>query len=390
MAGEWQGSADHRALIASAEALVGDLDRLEALLVRKEIYHLVHTDFANRSRSLAVTLRSALDLTEKNLYAPALALCRVGFEHQVIDTLIMLGHTYVQRFRSVSEDTFKEWKAAQAAGDAGYVGIVSMTRTKKGDVRIVREGLHSDSGDQVLGIHYFLMQQYSPFVGTPAKHVATDDGFLSEELRRRHAEENRAKYDVYLRWSSLLESLRANDLASETAVSRLEVHYRFLSAFVHPATDVSELVYGRNAQDWPRYDHYSSELILLYVIQIAVRELRVFRQMTARPPVVELTGWDAIKERCAVAERLSSHFWFIDQSPTAYDFTQAANARSFRMRSDGDWMTPPVKPDDLAEDDVPYYQHPLTRLVGLHGSFNEMTTGVSYVSPWPRADARFR
>jgi hypothetical protein len=326
----------------------------------------------------------------KDLYAPALALCRVALEHHVIDMLIMLGRTYVQRFKSVSEERFGEWEAAQAAGDPAYDGIVSMTRTRKGDVRLVREGLRSDTGDQILGIHYFLMQQYSPFMGTPGRYAATDDGFLSEEDRRRLAEENKAKYDVYLRWSSLLDSLQANGLATAAETSRIEVHYRFLSAFVHPATELPELVYGRNVFDWPRYDHYSSELVLLYVIVLAVRELRAFRQMVSQPPVVDVAGWEAIEERCSRSEGLSSYFWFADGSPTPYDFAQAANTRTFRRRSDGDWEAPPVQPGDLGDEDVPYYENPLTRLVALHAGFAEMTTGIGYASPWPRAETHRR
>jgi hypothetical protein len=43
-------------------------------------------------------------------------------------------------------------------------------------------------------------------------------------------------------------------------INKLEVHYRFLSAFVHPVSDVTDLIYGRNQFDLPIYDHYSSEL----------------------------------------------------------------------------------------------------------------------------------
>lgn len=390
MTGPWPGLTEHAGLLASASALADDLMRLETSLVRGDVQHIIHTDFASRARSLALTLRATQDLVAQDLYAPALALCRVALEHHVIDALIMLGSTYVQRFKSVSEERFEEWEAERAAGHPDFEGIVSLARNKKGDVRVVRKGLRSDSGDQVLAIHYFLMQQYSPFMGTPGQHAAADDGFLSEDERRINAQENRAKYEVYLRWSSLVESLRVNGLASETALSRLEVHYRFLSAFVHPATDLSNLVYGRNTQDWPRYDHYSSELVLLYANVIAVRELRIFQQMAARPPTVKLAGCDVVEERCELSERRTSHFWFIDQRPTPYDFAVAANTRTFRMRSDKDWTTPPVQPSDLAEDELPYYQNALKRLVGLHGSFNELTTGVGYLAPWHRDDAHLR
>lgn len=86
----WPGSTEHAALIESAQTLINELMRLEDSLVRQDVHHVIHTDFANRGRSLALTLRSALDLMVQDLYAPALALCRVALEHHVIDRLIML------------------------------------------------------------------------------------------------------------------------------------------------------------------------------------------------------------------------------------------------------------------------------------------------------------
>jgi hypothetical protein len=71
--------------------------------------------------------------------------------------------------------------------------------------------------------------------------------------------------------------LALNGFADEQTINRLDVHYRYLSAFVHPLSDVDRLLYGRNAIGIPRYDHYTSELILLYTIAFAVGELRNHR-----------------------------------------------------------------------------------------------------------------
>jgi hypothetical protein len=65
----------------------------------------------------------------------------------------------------------------------------------------------------------------------------------------------------------------------------------------------------------------------------------------------------------------------------AYDAQHAADAS----------MTRPAIPDPrrLADDNVRYYDQPLRRLVRMHNTTREMTTGLSWQSPWPREDARF-
>jgi hypothetical protein len=66
-------------------------------------------------------------------------------------------------------------------------------------------------------------------------------------------------------------------------MTRIDVHHRFLSSYVHPISDRQAATYGRN-QPWPRYDHYSSELIMLYAITLAVREIRSFIAMCGMKP----------------------------------------------------------------------------------------------------------
>jgi hypothetical protein len=65
----------------------------------------------------------------------------------------------------------------------------------------------------------------------------------------------------------------------------------------------------------------------------------------------------------------------------------ASPAPAFRSTRDEIKGELPPKP---TPDGVSYPSDPLRRLVALHGSTHEMMTGLVYVSPWPRDDARFR
>ncbi len=196
-------------------------------------------------------------------------------------------------------------------------------------------------------------------------------------------------YEQYLKWSSVTASLVANRLATEKDVRELNVHYRFLSAFAHPHTDVTKLLYGRNAWNWPTYDHYSSELILLYTIVLAVEALRSFDEMIRRPPTVTVDGWDELAAICNRAWKISSHLWFPGQEPHQYDRHQEANRRGFCTRvADSDEPIP--APDALPATEIGYYTNPLERLVKMHLSLSELITGLTYHSPWERRDAQTR
>src|SRR5262249_43017580 len=152
--------------------------------------------------------------------------------------------------------------------------------------------------------------------------------------RKEFARHNRELYHKYLSWESIKKSLLANGFATERTLQMLDVHYRFLSAFTHPLTDVRALTRGRSHASVD-YDHYSSELALLYVIVLAVEELRHFRAAANREPIVALAGWDATEELCTRAWKLSGHLWFPGHDPHPYDRVHEANCRAFRQIREG-------------------------------------------------------
>lgn len=198
------------------------------------------------------------------------------------------------------------------------------------------------------------------------------------------ARENQALWHVYLTWSSMLTNLQENYLVGDVDAGRLSAHYRFLSSFARPVVDHRRDTYGRDALiGWPKYDHYSSELVLLYAITLGARELRNFIQSLDEQPGLRFASSEELTQALGDVEAAASYFWFLGARPHPYDTWKARNEVVFRVMRDGVKGEPPP-------EEVTYPSDQLRRLVALHASSQEMMTGLVYASPWPRRDARFR
>ncbi|MEU3848019.1 hypothetical protein AB0E44_13660 [Micrococcus terreus] len=352
-----------------------------------DTFHVEFGDKANRAASLARHLDSAVQLSDKHLYGPAFTVLRSGLEHAVFDWLVFLGDTYVIRMHAISDETWADWQRDRETGADWAANVHSWTRTKKGDVIIRWHGILSapdERGKQEkLSIYYFLIDEYDGLLGRPAEQD-DDDGFLTRDELRRRAQENEARWNVYLRWSALLSNLVENNLADEDDAGRLSVHYRFLSTFAHPVTNADVRLYGRGLDDAaPRFDHYSSELVLLYAIAIAALELRTYSQGVKERLGVEVADDEHTLEDLRNADQVAGYFWFLGNNPHSRDVHDEANRRSFRRLREGG--TEPVVIPELSE--VPFPRDPLTRLARQHISSYGRVAGTAYTSPWPRNDA---
>lgn len=390
----WSGAIEHHTVYSNTLSLIDELAKIDSRLQYDQTQYYIYTQFALRCRSLAVLLRSALAVTTNDAYGPALTLIRTAVEQVVTDKLAFLGKRYVQVFRQIDENVWKSWIAAREMGEAWTRDVVDWDRSRSGRVRIVREGFKSeprpDGTTQTVGVHYFLMHgEYSPFVGPPSIQRNFDNGFASDGEMEEHAKEQQMLYNEYLKWSSMKDSLRSNGFADDNYLLHLDVHYRFLSAFTHPNTDVTPLLYGRNVHDWPRYDHYSSELVLLYASILATEELRNIRLMTQIEPTIEIREWSSIEGLCDQSSHLTAHLWFLGQQPNSYDRATEANRRYFRSITEEGTGTL-QNPAEIPVEEISYYTNPLERLIRLHRGFVETTTGIVYQSPWPRNDAQYR
>ncbi|WP_433221060.1 hypothetical protein ACQP00_19500 [Dactylosporangium sp. CS-047395] len=149
--------------------------------------------------------------------------------------------------------------------------------------------------------------------------------------------------------------------------------------------------HGRNNFNVPSYNHYSAELALLYVAAFAVQELRNFCDFMQRHPTVHIADWGTTRDRCDRVWDDISYLWYSGHRPHHYDRVHEANKQAFASARAGDGARPcPRDPHSIPDDEVSYYSDPMERLVKMHTSFRELTTGIGFQSPLPREDARFR
>jgi hypothetical protein len=393
---------DHGPLLDVAETIIGDLQRFETHMRPGEVHHMQHSDFATRACHLSLHLGAVHTLVQRALYPSAFALLRTALEHHLLDHLAFLGRRYVQVFEGVTDEQWEQLMSDYESGTPGARTICEPpTRSRKGRVTIVREGLYasdedSETSDYTVSHVYFVLQEYQPLTGRPSDQEFLDDGLLDVDKRVQQARQQKTLWEQHLKWSSLTESLERNSFYSADEVQQLQVHYRFLSAFAHATDAAYDLAYPRGilGGNPPVYDHYSSELALLYVNAIAARELDALLEMTEHPPAVDVPARDELMAVAGSSRQVSRHLWFPGDEPHGYDRVVEANRRVWRHYRESKDLSAArnraVPPEELAPEEVSYYNNPHQRIVQLHQSFAEMTTGFAYRSPWERGDAPFR
>jgi hypothetical protein len=383
---------EHRALLNAASDVLADLQGFRGRLVRGDVAHSQHDEFGERALSLALYLSSALRLCYDDQYLAAFAVLRAALEHHLTDRLLFLGRRYKRVSTGVKKRDYEKLRTEWERKEPGTQDIARL-QWNGGTLTVVRTGLHlSDGGKgpraRTISVYYFLLDEFDPFVGRPTEQAHLSRGFTSIEQRIELAQEQQSIYRA-LRWDEIKSNLRENGLCGVETLRQFEVHYRFLSAFVHPMPAAFNLVYGHNRpSSGPSYDHYASELVLLYVNKIASEELKALKRMASRPPRVGLSDWDTVQAHVAGADTAAAHLWFPGDQPDTFDYVEEANSRGLRNGQPVPADQRPA-PNDLSPRQVRYYRNPLTRLIRMHQSFQELT-GFGYISPWPREDARFR
>jgi hypothetical protein len=315
----WQGAGEHQELLALAGRVVNELAGLRARLEhRDDVEYGQHAQFAERARGLAGQLEAAVTLTRSDLYGPAFGCLRVALEQTQVDHLVFLGRRVIQTVEGVDEATWAEWNRWREAGQ-GFPHVVDWFRTRRGAVEIISKGLRSKSADGLesyeMSPHYFLLEEFQPYLGPPSVQSMFDNGLTSLDHDRDWAEHNATIYRTYLTWSSLKRNMQLNGFADDIIVNRLDVHYRFLSAFVHPLSVVDRILYGRNTMTIPSYDHYSSELALSYVVAFGVTELRNFVAALDEPPVVGIRDGIETHEFVTHAWDSTAYMWLPGHRP---------------------------------------------------------------------------
>jgi hypothetical protein len=132
---------EHATLLATAGDVLADLYGFRRRLRWGRVQHHQHDVFAERGRSLAIYLSSALRLTEADEYISAYAVLRATLEHHLTDRLLFLGSRYTQQYTGVKKPDYLRLRRDWEKGVAGTETIVRIT-FNDGTMRVVRSGLH--------------------------------------------------------------------------------------------------------------------------------------------------------------------------------------------------------------------------------------------------------
>jgi hypothetical protein len=388
---------EHPDLAQAATDLTAHVATAKGRIVpRADVAHDQHFQFGKRLSLLHTYLSAALLEVDHDLYMPAFVNLRTALEHHVQDHLLFLANRYKPPvLTGVSDDTLADWQNAIEEGREGFASVLQVQRVGRGTkVEVIRSGPHYVGGEQgldapALSVYYQLMHDYDPFTGGKNAQDFIGRWQHSKDAQRRWAAQTAETWREFLHWPALMAYLLLNEFYKEKEIARFNVHYGFLSAFTHPTMRGRDIVYGRNPPTTLRYDHYTSELILLYIITIARLELESFEEMSRQEPPVNLAGWDEVREDMERGEVLAAHLWFPRGAPHLYDRVQEANRRGEREDGGPIPWDERQKPEELTDDEVLYYANPLRRLIELHNHQNELT-GFPYDSAWLRGDAQMR
>lgn len=358
-------------------------------MVVREAHYDVHHRYADRCKLLADQLHAVTALSEIFRYAAALAVLRTALEHHMLDLLIFLGDRWLSTYQ-VKPAQVEEIQAKLASRR----DVVSVDYERKtGKLNVVLRGLFDEkavgSGPTV-SRYFFAIQEYDPFTVNPKLMPDLALGFRDPDLEKGWAEQSLDNWYRLFTFGRLRDNIALNGLLPPDVLLQLEVHHSFLSAYVHGVQRAYEAVYGsRRAVNIGRYDHYDSELCWLYVIALAAAELVAFGQISSHDPRLELRDWSTVETEIEMARAAGEHLWFLSGGPSTYDRIQEIETR-FPKLDPPLPLRPVVDLASLEPSEIRYYTHPLRRLIGLHGSYHELMTGIAYESPFHRADARQR
>jgi hypothetical protein len=380
-------SDDHGALPEHASRLLATLDTIEQHHRPGQVDHLQHREYAKRARQLGDHLRSVLVLSDVRQYPSALVVVRAALEHHLMDRLIFLSTRYVETYGGIGKEDVPAEGERLARLKAGSRPDIERWWWDDQGMNVVIRGLHgarSRKGrGKIISPYYFLIGDFDPFTGGKKHADQLASPFWERSVRGERAAEAAAAWHRWFVHEKVIRGLNANRLLPGKVDLQVDVHYRFLSGYAHPSKRGYEAIHGWNYPDARgSFNHFASELSLLYVITIAASEVEIYGRMARRSPRLALSEWEAVESGVREARLASNYFWFLGGKPTLLDRIDTVHT-TVRGRAPK-WGRPQRDPAAIGERSVRYYSDPLDRLKRLHESWLEMTTGLSHLSPFKR------
>lgn len=391
---------EHRALLEASHVMLGRLGSVGERISYgpSDSQHMTHMQWGWRARRLRSHLVGALALVEANAYPSAFVLLRTALEHTLVDKLLHLADRFTEPRPLPRGKTKTEWeRELDEAKDDPDQTLVDWRCDRPNHYVLTFTGYHEGGKPSGISVspYYFLIEHYDPFAGRPSQQGNVVQRFSDLDVLREMARRAKWHWDEKFSFPRILDNLVVNALLTERERLHLELHYGFLSAFTHATGAGYEQIQGRtmNVALDPPYDHYASELGLLYLVRWAIEELRSIRLGFDRPPAATLSGWEQVEVDVREADRVSEHLWVLGTKPHRYDRVMAANDLMFKRaggRSAAILKEPQPDPETIPDAEIGFDPNPLHRLVQMHADQSEMMTRLSYRSPFPRPDARFR
>jgi len=399
---------EQRQLIGLINDLLGAIDKLPSEIEWGNSQWLPDSEILDFIRIQALSLQHARDTIIQGYYRDAYHLIRMVFEAYFLFRLIGTCDKYPFRMkiargkRDPSLDHAKRRVIQQVKRKFGELLIRVYEEDKHTLVALVRgKRVVDEKGNDtgiILPFYYGAWQQYQPvrhhLRGKSQEEKLSTSRFLEgdwssiQKVSRGQANETHSRlYRWFLNFDKVLENLRLNSVLNKKTTTRVIVHYNFLSNFSHSTSDsIKNLLRLQNyymvggSGTLISYDHYYSELALLYVCHLLSMYLEHAIYYFATWRRIHIKNTEIYSSLCRKVEEDFGYFWFIFNKPHEYDRFAHANRKS-------NYMKQIYRPEDIRLRDIRYYENPLYRLKQMHQSQHELTTHNVYNSPFPRDDA---
>jgi len=401
---------EHQRLINLIDELVVALKALPNDIEWGESSWAHDNEILNFVRIQTLTLENAKENTIRGYYRDSYHIIRMVFEGYFILRLISTCDKYPLRIRVTRAKTDPDLSSArnriiqQVREKLGGRLITTYVESKDTLVAVLRGIPIVDDKGKETGVtipyyygawHDFRPVEYHLRRDTLQDRIPTLRFLTGEwasaprKIKKDLTRDYGLLYRYFLTFDRILENLCLNGVLNKKTSTRVLVHYNFLSNFSHCTSDSVSLISTRRLHQVTSrgleniYDHYFSELALLYICHLLSMHLQ---------HAVYYLGWRSIKLKnekklyrslCRRVEDDFGYFWFIFNKPHQYDKYAHANRKcNYKKKLF-------YRPEDIRVGYVRYYDNPLYRLKQLHQSQRELLTGNVFVSPFPRDDALF-
>jgi hypothetical protein len=342
-------------------------------------------DYLSWIKSEMILLSDALSLLENNRsYGSIFPIIRTVFEDFWVILLAMNGTKYYQYFKIKKghsiDKLYNKWKKdlEDAQNKGASKDILLLKKTKKRIV-IARIGTFVKNSNEIIPFYYWLLDRYDPTQAYVGKEKRIIENYLTPPyLLRKHLEIHELFKEHYFDSKGIHDSLLLNGFVKKSHIQKINVHYNFLSSWVHPNKKKFDLL--RQEYDFwkgnKKSDFFLDHLALLYIGNMASMFLHSFLDFANRQicekKLKGLKDGESIKKELANFENSTNYFWFLYNKPSffhKYNYCINRGWRSIQHKRAYKTIMPSQIPDNL----VPYYNDPIRILREMsRGCYNKI------------------